>query len=397
MSMDEPGAGPAAGPELKIAEYSMTAAALAILRGKYAGKVFDVAVASEMKVAKAGRDELRGLRIALEAKRKELKAPALEHARLIDAEAAAITDQIKALEVPIADQIKREEERIEADRAAALRKENDRITGIRARIEEIRQAANIPTMNLPGNEGSMRIFERIKALKALDTVEPFAEFSDEASGAKAQSLMALQEAYAQRQQFEDERDAIAAERAKLDAEKAAQAVERARLDDEARQREAAELAAKAAAEEKARAEEAVRAKEKADFEAAQRAKDEKLRQEAEAELAARRKAIEAEEAAQRAERAKLDAERAAKQKAEDDERARLQKIADDAAAAEKAAQEEADRKVRAAMDAKCAAGPALFDLAVRISSNPACPAEINNDIMATFATLGFLGDNKEAP
>mgnify|MGYP000576626776 CR=1 FL=1 len=93
-------------PTSALAEYSPTAAALADLRQRFAGVVWDVTTTKGNNEARAARLELVKLRTSLEAKRKELKAPALERSRLIDAEAARITGEIVALERPIDEQIK---------------------------------------------------------------------------------------------------------------------------------------------------------------------------------------------------------------------------------------------------------------------------------------------------
>lgn len=57
------------------------------------------------------------LRTSLEAKRKELKAPALERSRLIDSEAKRIESEIRSLEDPIDALITAEEQRRERERA----------------------------------------------------------------------------------------------------------------------------------------------------------------------------------------------------------------------------------------------------------------------------------------
>ena len=87
--------------ETSIAEYSPTAAGLADLAHRFKNVVFDVSTTKGDKEARAARLELVRLRTGLEAKRKELKAPALERSRLIDAEAKRITDAILLLEEPI--------------------------------------------------------------------------------------------------------------------------------------------------------------------------------------------------------------------------------------------------------------------------------------------------------
>lgn len=98
--------------ETGIQEYSQTEAALAELRERIGKSQYDVSVPASMELARKDRRELVSLRTGLEAKRKEIKAPALEHCRLIDAEAARITTELRKLE-----------EREEAELAGKLMKE----------------------------------------------------------------------------------------------------------------------------------------------------------------------------------------------------------------------------------------------------------------------------------
>ena len=110
-----------------IQEYSATEAALAELAGRYKGVVYEVSTREGMKAAVAGRAEVRGLRIALEKVRVQIKAPALKRVQEVDSEARRITTALVALEDPIDAQIKREEERKELERTAAARAEADRL------------------------------------------------------------------------------------------------------------------------------------------------------------------------------------------------------------------------------------------------------------------------------
>lgn len=60
------------------------------LRARFGGVAFDLTTTKGDKEARAARMELVKLRTSLEAKRKELKAPALERSRMIDSEAKRI-------------------------------------------------------------------------------------------------------------------------------------------------------------------------------------------------------------------------------------------------------------------------------------------------------------------
>ncbi|OHD24885.1 MAG: hypothetical protein A2Y38_16265 [Spirochaetes bacterium GWB1_59_5] len=106
---------------MQITEYNETEAGLAKLRERMKGVVYDVTTIPGMGLAKKDRRELVSLRTALENKRKEIKAPALERCKLIDEEAKRVCSEILALETPIDQQIKAEEARREEERQEKLR------------------------------------------------------------------------------------------------------------------------------------------------------------------------------------------------------------------------------------------------------------------------------------
>lgn len=112
---------------LEITEYNVTKAALATLAQNYKSVVYQVATKEGMNSAKAARSEIKGYRINLEKMRKEIKEPALRRCQLIDDEARHITAELVALENPIDQQIKAEENRLEELRTAAIRAEQARI------------------------------------------------------------------------------------------------------------------------------------------------------------------------------------------------------------------------------------------------------------------------------
>ena len=256
-----------------ITEYSATEAGLAELRERFVGAKFDCSTPDGMRAAKAARLELVKLRTGLEAMRKEIKAPALERCRLIDAEAQRITGELVALETPIDAQIKAEEQRKEDERRAREEAERERVQKIHARIatiaNEVARAAGKP---------AAEVALRIEVLRVHE-LQPanYDEFLPQAQATLADVLVQLDALLAERRAFEAEQARIAAEREEL-----------ARL--------RAEQEARLAAERKA-AEEAA---------AAERARLAAEREEQERQLAEQRAAAEAEAAA---ERARLDEER----------------------------------------------------------------------------------------
>ncbi len=124
----------------QIQEYNQTAAAISLLRDKYAGP-FDTTTKEGMATAKTARADVRGYRVSVEKLRTELKAPLLERGKLIDAEAKRIITELASIEEPIDAAIKAEERRKEEEKAAKARAEAARVERIKANLTTIRQKA----------------------------------------------------------------------------------------------------------------------------------------------------------------------------------------------------------------------------------------------------------------
>jgi hypothetical protein len=279
-----------------IQEYSATESALSDLANRYKGVVFEVTTTKGMLDARKGRAELRTLRISLEEKRKEIKAPALERCRLIDAEAKRITAELVALESPIDDLIRNEETRKEREKAERERIEAERIAGIQQAIADLN--AIVPSMS---GKSSADIAERIQALNDYDVTEWAAEFMDAAKNAKVQALAALNQLHAGALAQEAEQRRVKEEREELARLKAAES----KRQKEAAEREAADIRARAEADAKARAK--IAAEEAA---ANERIAAQRRVAQAEIDKAAKeaRERQEAEDARQKAERDRLAAE-----------------------------------------------------------------------------------------
>ena len=125
-----------------IVRYDATAAALAALKERLGGVVYDCTDAKQDKAARQDRAELVRLGSALEAKRKELKAPYLELGRTIDAKAEEYDAEIQALKYPIDLQIKKEEDRKAAEKARAEAAEAARLADLEAaKLSRLHKAA----------------------------------------------------------------------------------------------------------------------------------------------------------------------------------------------------------------------------------------------------------------
>jgi hypothetical protein len=302
-----------------IQEYSPTEQALAELRQKYAAVVFDTSTGQGMTAAKEARAELRGYRVALEKKRVEIKAPALERSRQIDTEAKRLTAEIEALEDPIDAAIKKEEQRKEIEKAAKEQAERDRIAAVSARFDSLKalplsavgkglaeidalieQAQAFDPETFEEDMRYAAVYERRKTIADLRNLRDVREAQDAAQAEVEKQLAELAEL----------RKADEARRAE-DAKKAAEEAER--LAAERRGREMAEAAAKREAE----------AAERAELERQRQEIAEKDRQAAQERAAA--------DAAAKAERDRLAAEQAAEAQRQAQERARLEQEAKDLA------------------------------------------------------------------
>lgn len=309
--------------EIRISEYNETAAGLERLKERMKDVVYDVTTKPGMLSAKWDRRELVSLRTSLEAKRKEIKAPALERCKLIDEEAKRVTAEILALETPIDQQIKAEEARLEAIRLEREEKERQRIADIMSAIERIKmipiQCAGMKSVDLQIE------IDKLVAMPIGD--DQFAEYrvlaKDAHTGAYQDLVDLLNvavELEAEAAKIEAER--LAAEAAKLEAE---------RLERERMQQEQARLEAEAEALKKER-----------EAFARQQAEAAKIREE---EDRKNREAVEAAEAVLKAKRDKQQAEidrQAAELKRQQDEMAETLRKAEAEAAQLK--EEEAEKQ-----------------------------------------------------
>ena len=294
----------------EIQAYSPTAAALAELRQKYEKAVFDTSTTVGMAKAVAARRELREIRVNLEKLRKELKAPALERSRLIDAEAKALTTQIEAMEEPIDKQIKAEEERKAAEKAERERIEREKLAALQARVADIRATA----VKCVG-ETSNDIAGHIILLTQLEIDDTFGVLQGDAHTAKAETISTLRDMHTAALAQEAEAERLRIESEELEAQRKAQEEQaerdraelaKLRAEHEAREREAAE---KARIEQEAM--EADRRKQEAEaaaIRAEEEAKAKSIRDAEEAELARQRAEIEEQ-------RRKVEAERLVQEEA----------------------------------------------------------------------------------
>ena len=238
----------------EIVEYSVTTAELAKLKARFEGVTYDVSTIAGLDVAKVDRRELVTLRTTLEAKRQEIKAPALAQCNLIDSEAKRIKAEIVALETPIDTIIKAEEsrklaEKVERERLAAIAQKvlDDKILEIgKLPIKCVGESAEDITLFLAtlearpfGGEFTGETLTRAEAAKAeaVAEIRTILTRSIEAETAAA-TQKAEQESEAARLETERieterlaaiQRESMAAQQAAFDAEKLRHDAEQAEL------------------------------------------------------------------------------------------------------------------------------------------------------------------------
>lgn len=194
---------------MEIKEYSPTEAGLSDIKSRMEGVTYDVTNVLGMAQAKRDRKELVTLRTSLESMRKELKKPALERSRLIDAEATRIKGQIIILEEPIDKQIKVEEKRLSDIKEEKRLEAQKRDFGIMESITKIKTM-----IDRVGTFHAAKFDECLAFIEAMDlTEEKFLTFLPLAIEARDQAL----------------KDITAIRDAKVEAEAEAERVEKERL------------------------------------------------------------------------------------------------------------------------------------------------------------------------
>lgn len=164
---------------------SRTEAAIAMLQMNYRGAVFDMTTAVGDKAARAARQELVQTRTRLEAKRRELKAPALSFGSLIDSEAKRLNEMILELERPIDEQIKADEERRARIKREAEEAEAKRVAAHMEGIATIRSyLSRAEELGLQPE----RIEAGINALRGMVFDQSWQEFADQAEVARRETI-----------------------------------------------------------------------------------------------------------------------------------------------------------------------------------------------------------------
>lgn len=273
-----------------LVKFSRVDAGIAALRTRYGTIVYDASTAKGLEAAREARAAVREPRYEVERVRKEAKAPILALGKTLDAEAKRITEALLEIEQPIDAVITAEEERKEREKQARIEAERKRVADIQARIDEFGKLAASCVF-----DKSHVIEATLKAVRATDIDESFAEFGPVAERAKADAISRLTGLHEQALAKEQEAERLRKEREELDRQRAEQA-ERERIARE----EAERVAAANRAEEKRLADERYRQELEL---SEQRRRDEQA-------AAAEKQRLADQEAAQQAEQRRIDEERA---------------------------------------------------------------------------------------
>lgn len=211
---------------LEVIAYSVTDAALAEMKQKYAGlKITDHAGYETVRLAIA---DCRGKRSDVEARRKELKAAALDYGRRVDGEAKRITAALMEVEEPL----KAEKQRVDDEKARVKREKEEaeeaRKAAILAKIFDIQKRIN----SLFGLTATQLKEKFLEAFEIEITEEEYQEFTQEARNNKDNVLTVLKDAMLEREAWEKEEAKQKAEAERLEEQRKKQEEAQRRLDEE---------------------------------------------------------------------------------------------------------------------------------------------------------------------
>lgn len=317
------------------------------------------------------RMQLKTTRVEIEKRGKTAREDATAFSKAVIAEEKRLIGLIEPEEKRLGTIQQAHDDRIEAEKQAKIRAEQERVAGIQSRIAEFRGCVEMVLRHSP--MPATQIAEHIEDLKKIAVDDSFAEFRGNAEIEMADTLKRLGELHTAAVNREAEDARLAAERAEIDRQRAEQE-KRNRVE---RERIAAEEAASRKIREAAEAEAAENLrKEREAFEAEQAAARERQAAE-DRRIAAERAEL---ERRQREEREAAEAKARAEQEAEEArERARLEehvRMEREAAARAKALRK-ALTKVETIAGPSCLTKAADDELVfVLRAKDPAAPAAI---------------------
>src|SRR6201989_3089420 len=171
--------------------FDLTDAGIKVLQEKYTGLVVSREDTKAEKHLREAIADIRVHRTAVEKRRKELKAGALEYGRKVDAEAARITVALESIEQPlklIKDEIDSERARLKAEEEA---KEEARISKIKSRLERISSCFEYASKPGLHSDDIGIIYQALRNEEI--TEESFQEFYHEANSTKLITLTKIED------------------------------------------------------------------------------------------------------------------------------------------------------------------------------------------------------------
>lgn len=223
-----------------VVKFNVTDEHLAEMRQRMSG--LTCATPADYELTRKSIAECRELRVAVEARRKELKEDALKWGRLVDSEAKRITAELESIENPLKEMKKAvddEAERVRQEKADAIRRQHEEAAAKKLAEEQARLKAEREAEEARLAE-QRRILEeeQAKLRAAREAQEEAARIEREKIEAerraieeeRAKAAAAEAARLAQARAEQEARDK--AEREKIEAERAAVEAERLRLEQE---------------------------------------------------------------------------------------------------------------------------------------------------------------------
>jgi len=266
-----------------VVKYDITDAAIAEMESIYMNlTITDIEDKEQFDAVHSARMTVKGKRVEVEKRRKELKADALAYGKLVDTEAKRITGKLEPIESHLDAEEKKVTDEQKRIKDEADRKEKEKIDKRIAEFAEFN--VHLPFFDVAAMTDGY--FDSRLIIARADFEAEQKRLAGEAAARKAESerlekVREKQEAEAARLKaerliFEDELRKISADRKTLEAEKAAEAQRKRQEEFEKQAVENARIAA-VKAEKDRQEKEAWDAKEKAEKEAAEKVRQEALR------------------------------------------------------------------------------------------------------------------------
>ena len=240
-------------PETNLVEYNITDAAIAEMESIYLSLLItDIEDKEQFDAVHSARMTVKGKRVDVEKRRKELKADALAYGKLVDTEAKRITGKLEPIESHLDAEEKKVTDEQKRIKDEADRKEKEKIDKRIAEFAEFN--VHLPFFDVAAMTDGY--FDSRLIIARADFEAEQKRLAGEAAARKAESerlekVREKQEAEAARLKaerliFEDELRKISADRKTLEAEKAAEAQRKRQEEFEKQAVETARIAAEKA-------------------------------------------------------------------------------------------------------------------------------------------------------